>query len=274
MVTDLADEKAAAPPQPLPVFFNRIEVLDPAKHAHLKLHRGSGFRFAAKANSISLCLQEIVAAADFYPIVFAEAALTPLAVVGCRDGENALVDSNGRWHSGVYIPAYLRAWPFIPIPTATPEKVAMGFEPDSDHLRADEGVPLFDDKGQPGAMLKELAGLALSYRNNLAETREFVQALDDAGLLHKRGATLKFRSGNSVQAGGFKALDPAKCETLSEDAILAFHRRKWLPMLFAILRSSVRWSQLIDLAEMHQRPVRADSVNGGFNVADSVPSGQ
>src|ERR1700761_3215918 len=142
MSADVVDEEAAAATQPLPVFFNRVEVLDPAKHADLKLNRASGFRFAAHANSISLCLQEISAAADFYPIVFTEAALTPLAVVGCRDGENAFVDGNGRWRPGVYIPAYLRAWPFIPVNINDPAKLMIGIEPDSDHLRHDTGRPL------------------------------------------------------------------------------------------------------------------------------------
>src|SRR3990170_5032720 len=35
-----------------------------------------------------------------------------MAITGLRDGQNLFVNKNGSWPAGVYIPAYLRRYPF------------------------------------------------------------------------------------------------------------------------------------------------------------------
>lgn len=254
----IPDPEATKPP--LPMFFHRVAMLDPAAHADLRLNRAGRFGFVANSNSVPLCFEEIIVAADYFPIVFSQAGLTPLAVMGCRDGENVFVNAAGQWMAGVYIPAYLRAWPFIAAGAGeNSERTFIAMEADSPQLSKDSGVALFED-GKPSPILREIIALCNFYRNSLPETRKFAQALEAAGLLHERGANLKFQNGDTMQLRGFKALDAEKLEALNNETIIDFRTHRWLAPLFAIQRSAARWSRLIDAA-------------GARRLVDSVAAG-
>lgn len=276
MTTNLSDAKpSVTPTPPLPLFFHRVEVLDTAKHKELKLNRGSGFRFAANSNSVPVCLEEIIVAADHFPIVFSQVGLMPVVVVGCRDGENVFVDAAGRWRSGAYIPAYLRTWPFIAVAIdENPDKVFMAIETNSAHLQLREGLPLFDN-GNPSRLLSDIISLSSFYRNNLKDTQRFAQALDDAGVLQEQGATVKFRNGDATRLRGFKVVDPVKLDTLSDSIIAEWRKMRWLAPLYAVLRSAARWSQLVEATE-ERRIIQVDLMREGQLIAgqpsDAIPS--
>ncbi len=268
MTASLSDAKPeVAPTRSLPLFFHRVEILDSTKHKGLKLNRGSGFRFAANSNSVPLCLEEVVLASDHFPIVFSQVGLMPVAVVGCRDGENVFVDASGRWRSGTYIPAYLRAWPFIAVTADdNPDKVFIAIEPDSAHLQLKDGLPLFDN-GSPSRLLSDIISLSSFYRNNVKDTQRFAQALDDAGVLQEQGATVKFRNGDATRLRGFKVIDPAKLDELPDSTIAEWRKLRWLAPLYAVLRSAARWSQLVEATEQ-RRIIQVDLTRDGQLAAD------
>ena len=81
-------------------------------HGKLRLDRSVGFGFAARAQFMSLGLEEIEAAAQHYPILFtAGAEPTVIGLLGLQHGSNLFVEADGNWKRDSYIPAYVRAFP-------------------------------------------------------------------------------------------------------------------------------------------------------------------
>jgi hypothetical protein len=105
---------ASSPAVALPLFFKRVVGVNPAMHAGLRLDRSTGLGFAAAAQSVPLGLGEIEAAAQHYPVLFTSGPTpTPVALLGLREGSNLFLRPDGSWQSDAYVPAYVRAFPFI-----------------------------------------------------------------------------------------------------------------------------------------------------------------
>jgi hypothetical protein len=241
------EAKAASIPSSLPLFFKEVAALDAGTHGALKLDRSKGFGYAAVANALPLGLSEIALAAQYYPIVVTGGP-NPMAVaiLGYRAEENLYVDAKGHWLSDTYIPAYVRAFPFILIEPPGADTVYLGIE---------TKAPLFGKKGQalfaegtPTDLVTEAMKFAMAYREDLKRAAELVKALDGAGLLQANEARLNFKSGGIARLDGFRAIDPAKLEAFPDPGFLEWRKRGWLSSLFAIMQSSTRWGHIVNLA--------------------------
>jgi hypothetical protein len=137
----------------LPLLHRQIVALDSVQHANLRLDPTSGYGFAAGLTFVALGLEEIEAAALYYPILFSGGdAPLPVALLGVREGQNLFVDPNGAWMPGAYIPAYIRAYPFLFIEDKEKGQRVVGIEAETPRLRTDRGVPLFQNRpAHPGA---------------------------------------------------------------------------------------------------------------------------
>jgi hypothetical protein len=93
-------------------------------------------------------------------IVFASAAVpAPVALVGLNELGNLFVDAAGTWRADSYVPAYVRAFPFVIIgdPARGPSHV--GIEEGAACLAGPGGEPLFEG-GKPTAVASEAVKLA------------------------------------------------------------------------------------------------------------------
>ena len=82
------------------------------KHQDAGLKQDGDYAFAIQTNSVPVTVPEIAEASKFFPIVFAaDAATSPVAILGLRNNQNQFV-KNGQWQKDTYIPAYIRRYPF------------------------------------------------------------------------------------------------------------------------------------------------------------------
>ncbi len=245
----MSDNSAAATTaQPMPLFFKRVVGVNPAHHNGLKLDRSVGYGFTAKAQSVPLGLSEFEAAAQHFPILFT-AGPTPAAValLGLAEAINLFVQPNGTWRADTYVPAYVRAFPFIFVEDASTKSVYVGMEPDAACIRPDTGVPLFED-GKPTAALNEAVGFCSALRDNLSASAAFARALDENNLLEEEEATVNFTAGGTAKIRGFKILRADRLDQVSDETYLDWRRRGWIAAIYAHLHSSARWGRLIELA--------------------------
>jgi hypothetical protein len=232
----------------MPLFFTRVVGINPAEHSGLKLDRATGYGFAAKTQAVPLGIGEMDAAAQFYPILFTTgAAPIPVALLGLREGNNLFVMPDGSWRPECYVPAYVRAFPFIFVEDASRNTTFVGIEPDAASLRKDTGVPLFED-GQPSRALTEQVNFCSSLRDNLVAAGLFARALDTAGLLSEEEANITFTAGGNARVRGFKLMLPEKIEQADDATFLEWRRRGWIAAVYAHVHSAGRWARLIDLA--------------------------
>jgi hypothetical protein len=237
----------AATPR-LPLFHKNIVPLDPVRHASLKLDRGTGYGYSAAAEIVPIGLGEFEAAARFYPILFAGGP-QPCAVVmlGVARGWNLFVNAAGIWMPGAYVPALVRAYPFVLIAEEGGGSRSLGIEADAACLGPGTGLALFDD-GKPTAVLSDAAALCNACAEGLADAAGFAAALDEAGILVPKEATIEAKTGGTARIAGFKTVDLEKLAAVPDDVFLDWRRRNWLMPLFAHLFSAANWLPFTELA--------------------------
>jgi hypothetical protein len=241
----------AAPANNLPMFYTSPRPLDRAKDAGLKISRPSHFRFAAKTNAIPLLIDEFPMAAAHYPIVFADGPVPiPAAVVGLQNDVNLFVDSNGRWVSNAYLPAYVRRYPFILMDDTEQKQFVLCIDEASDMLGRQGEYALFDGD-QPSEFTKNAMEFCAALRQQGDVTDAFVKALKERNLLIPNDAKIDTRDGSQMQLSGFLVIDPQKFDALPNDVFLQWRKNGWLGLVYAQLLSSHRWQNLVDL--MHTR---------------------
>ena len=233
---------------PLPLFYTHVVGVNPATHPDLTLDRATGYGFAAKAQSVPLGLSELDAAAQHFPILFtAGPNPVPVALLGLAEGRNLFVTPTGAWLTDAYVPAYVRAYPFIFVEDPTGKTVYVGMQPDAPALRSERGQRLFED-GRPTPLLNEAVAFCTAFREAATAAATFGQALHAARLLEEEEATVNFTAGGSTRIRGFQLVKPERLAELDDATFLEWRRLGWLAAVYAHLHSAGRWGKLIELA--------------------------
>lgn len=245
----MSDNGSASPKaaSDLPLFFRRVVGVNPATHPALRLDRSTGFAFAAHAQSVPLGLAEMEIAAQHYPILFTSGPEPmPVALLGLREGQNLYVTPGGDWLTDCYVPAYVRAFPFIFVQDPASQALFVAMEPDAAALNSGAGTPLFED-ARPTPALNEAIAFCTALREAVAAATTLGRALDAAGLLEEEEATVNFTSGGAARVRGFKLVKPERLALLDDDVFLDWRRMGWLAAIYAHLYSAGRWQRLIEL---------------------------
>jgi hypothetical protein len=241
-----------APGPTLPLFFKRLVGVDPNMHGTLRLNRDSGFRFAAETQFVPVGLSEIELAAHDYPILFtASPEPLPIALLGLQERRNSFLQSNGEWQPDCYVPAYVRAFPFVFLKNTTSEGLLLGMDPSAECLQSEEGEALFEN-GQPSAALKEVISFGAAHRKDLVAASEFARVMNTAGVLDEELANIKFASGAAAVIRGFKMVNRERLEKVNDDTFLEWRRNNWVLPVYAHLSSSGRWRRLLEMAASAQ----------------------
>ena len=232
----------------LPLFFSHVVGVNPQTHPQLRLDRATGFGFAAQAQSVPLGLGELETAAQHFPVLFTSGPEpTPVALLGLKDGHNLFVAPGGSWLADTYVPAYVRAFPFVFVEDPGTKTLFVGMEPNAPALTSGHGVRLFED-GRPTPELNEAIGFCTAFRESVQAATMFARALDAAGLLEEEEATITFTAGGATKIRGFKLVKPEKLAELDDGTFLEWRRMGWLSAIYAHLYSAGRWGRLIELS--------------------------
>lgn len=208
--------------------------------------------FAQRGNALPISQTEFQAVGRDYPIVFTsgdgKSAFAPVAVVGLSSGEN-LFYTNGRWAPGVYVPAYVRRFPFCMA------KVNVNQVEQKDRLICiekshivEQGEALFDDQGAPSQKWKDLERLLGEYEADLERSREMCSILADYALLEPFTvqATPKAEGAKPLQMTGMYRVAEKKLEDLNSAQLKNLVRKGILPRIYVHLLSLENFGRLLD----------------------------
>jgi hypothetical protein len=105
---------ASAPQPNLPLFYNDLMPLNSRDHAQWRSKSLDSAKWLIGQHAIPLTVDEFVQAQRDYPIVFSSGDNPlPLALMGLNEGVNTFVDDEGKVNEPVYLPAYIRRYPFM-----------------------------------------------------------------------------------------------------------------------------------------------------------------
>ncbi|HXD04266.1 MAG TPA: SapC family protein, partial [Novosphingobium sp.] len=176
---------ASAPQANLPVFYQDLMPLNSRDHTAWRSRTTDKAPWLAGFHAVPLTVEEFPAAARNFPIIFSSGENpVPLALMGLNEGVNVFVDAEGKVAENIYIPAYVRRYPFL-LAKLSPdsEELSLCFDPTTDLVgEFDEGAPLFDGE-QPSDQTKALLGFCEQFEQAGLKTQAFVEELTKHKLL-------------------------------------------------------------------------------------------
>lgn len=239
------NKDAQTSPPSLPLFYKNPEPLDAKRHANLALRKNFGLGFTKEVNAVPITMIELPQICHAYPIAFSpDSNATPVAILGLRDNENLFINSKGEWTSDIYIPSYVRRYPFIFSEQSGGEQLTLCVEMNDKVTEENGEQKFFDAEGQPTALAKNALEFCKSYHGAAQQTLAFGKDLHEAGLLVERSAEIVVPGGQKINFSGFRIIDEEKLAKLDEKTFLEFRKKGWLPFIYAHLFSGAQWPRL------------------------------
>ncbi|AMM85977.1 SapC family protein [Martelella sp. AD-3] len=239
----------------LPLFYSAPQVLRFEDHKDLVLERKQDFSFAAKANAVPLSPAEFVPASRHYPIVFVKGDPLPtaVAVTGLKEGQNLFVDSAGAWQAGVYIPAYVRRYPFILIQSEDKSQTVLGFDEGCDRIKpadeAENGSALFAEDGKAGEATAPMMEFCNSFHQASLRGNDFAKALKEQDLLVDKQVNMSFANKSHYRLDGLLVVDEDRFRNLPQDVLIDWHKNGFNDAVVLHLASTQNWQVLLELNE-------------------------
>ena len=244
---------------PTPPGYQSLVPFDKSAHRNLGVAKHAS-KFAAKLHAIYLTEAEIARASLDYPVVFAKDALdniVPIALVGVAPNQNLMCDGEGHWPDGMYVPAYVRRYPFFMARLAQHSAIASGQQSlilvDENGLEQSEH-PLIDEAGQTSTIWSEMEQLIQQYDAHQQKTSVFCEKLMSLGLFEKFDADFHPNPTGSVGSGttpkrinGLLRIKRQLLERLSDEVLAALVREGQLTVIEAHLNSLSRFDRLLNL---------------------------
>ena len=224
--------------------YKQPELLNHQMHGSLGLSRPERpFDFARNARVLPLTLPEMTNAQMFYPIIFTELENpVPFAVVGASDDINLFVDEGGQWQPDVYVPAYVRCYPFS-LAAGGDEQYAVVIDRAADAINDNPQQPFFDGESVT-PQTQALIDFCGRYDAERRMTVEFGKRLNELGLLAGHTATRTSPGGEQETIANYIAVDRAKLAELDRDALDELMKNGYLACIFAHLFSLENWPRL------------------------------
>ncbi len=232
---------ASAPQaQNLPLFYNDLVPLSSNEHADWRAKPAEAADFLKDQHAVPLTSDEFIQAARHYPIVFSVGDNpVPLALMGLNEGVNVFLDENGKFTGQVYVPAYIRRYPFM-LARLRPDsdELSLCFDPSSGVIgKFKTGEKLFEN-GEPTQPVQEILAFCEQFEEAGARTGQFMTELQQLGILMEGEVAIQQEGVEQPFIyRGFQMVDEAKLRDLRGDQLRKLTQNGMLPLLYAHLFS-------------------------------------
>lgn len=248
----------------LPPGYTSLVPLDREKHRSMGLDMARGFGFAREMVGIYVTAHEFVQVARHYPIAFAKDGATgdflPIAICGFQEDRNLFIDEDGGWEPGVYVPAYLRRWPFFPVTAKTSDDEDAETR---DVICVDESAlveggehRIFDDQGEPTDLWRRYESLINDLQGARTITAQLTRSIQGLELFRPFEAHAHPKSGGEMRLRGLFRVDEPAVQELDGKQLKRLVKRGELARIYAHLMSLDNFKFLLDRsAGAHPAPL-------------------
>ncbi len=177
---------ASAPQPQLPLFYQDLLPLNSRDHGDWKVSSFDDAGFLKDTHAIPLTVDEFVDAQRNFPIVFtAGDNPLPIALMGLNEGVNTFIADDGKLESGLYVPAYIRRYPFILAKlNQQSDDMSLCFDPSAGVVgKTDDGQQLFDKDGKPTDYTNGVLEFCKKFEESGQRTRSFLDELKKLDIL-------------------------------------------------------------------------------------------
>lgn len=224
----------------LPLFFNDLVPLSSSQHADYKIKAQDTAPFLITNHAVPVTIDEFVSAGRFFPIVFSSGAQpVPLALMGLNEGVNVFVGDDGKLVKPVYVPAYVRRYPFLLAKLRNDsDELSLCFDPTAPGVGTDiDGNALFE-AGNPTQTTTDILNFCREFEEAGARTAAFMEEVDKLDVLMDGEVAIQVDGQEQPYVyRGFRMVDEAKLRDLRGDTLRKISQNGILPLLYAHLFS-------------------------------------
>jgi len=260
---------ASAPASNLPLFYQDLMPLNLRDHKGWRSRKADSAKWLAGQHAVPLTVDEFPAAQRNFPIVFSNGENpVPLALFGLNEGVTVYVDADGKVSDPIYIPAYVRRYPWLlaRLDSKT-DNMSLCFDPTSD-LVGDfkEGDVLFDGE-TPSEFTKEVMSFCEKFEMAGQRTQNFIEELKKNDLLQDGEVAIQR---NDAEEGaqpfvyrGFKMINFEKFQEVRGDQLRTWNQNGFLTMVHAHLMSLDMLRQIFGRQQAQNKgPTAVAAANG------------
>ncbi|MFL5297481.1 MAG: SapC family protein [Phenylobacterium sp.] len=237
------------------LFYSQPEPLSPEMHGKMGVKSMDGpFGFARPGHAIPLTVGEFPLAAVTGPIIFVGDEKLPIAVMGLNSGENMFLRDDGLFEPGVYIPAYIRRYPFVFANDDAAQKMVLCIDRAAEFVvDKDPDQPFFEANGEPSQYTKNCIEFCNNFEIERQRTMSFVQILRDLDLFETKVANFTpmnqdGTAGEPQKIAEYFGVSEEKLNKLPAEKFIELRDNGALAQIHAHLLSLVGWDRLVALA--------------------------
>jgi hypothetical protein len=238
-VTEAKVKTPADKPAPnLPLFYKAPQPVNVNRHGKFGVQAEADLSFARGTNVLPVSIGEFAIAAKYFPLVFsAQAPHMPVAICGLRQGENVFVTDKNMWAQNVYVPAYVRRYPFVFMESQDREQMILCVDEGSGLVAEGGDRALFDAEGKQTETIDRAVEFCRMYHQQHEQTRQFVEAMAEHDLLTDNTTEIKIGDDRKIELKGYMIIDRKKLDAIDDKVFLDWRKRGWLPIFYYHLQS-------------------------------------
>lgn len=201
--------------------------------------------------ALPLSFAEFAPAVHDYPIAFISGdgghSFVAMAVLGLEAQQNLFVAGDDTWDAGVYLPAYVRRYPFCMT------RVTVDGKEQSERIACVEkravntkGEALYDNKGVPLPVWDHLRKLLFEFEADLGRTEDLCRKLHELHLLETFTAQIAPQNESPIALTGMYRISEEKLQALPAGTLQELARNGMLSRVYTHLLSLDNFQRLLD----------------------------
>lgn len=236
------------------LFYNKPEPLNFTAHGKLGVKQiDDPFGFLRTAHAVPLTTTEFGVAATSYPIIFVGDDLTPIAVMGVRQGENLFVTEQGQTDQDHYVPAFVRRYPFVFASDTNQDQLLLCVDSEAPMVTDQPDVAFFDGE-EPSKFTTDAIEFCKEFERQRQGTLKFIEVTKKHDLFEQKSISFQPRDtsgqpvGDPQKIADYMAISEEKLNALSDEAYRELRDTGALGAIYAHLVSLLLWPRIIQRA--------------------------
>ena len=250
------------------LFYSQPEPLSSELHGKMGVKSMDGpFGFARQGHAIPLTVGEFGLAALTGPIIFVGEEKLPISVMGLNAGENMFLRPDGMFEPAVYIPAYIRRYPFVFANDDNAKQMVLCVDRAAEFVvDKNPDLPFFEADGQPSQYTKNCIEFCNNFEIERQRTLQFVELLKQLDLFETKVANFNPMNadgspGEPQKIADYFGVSEQKLNELPTDKLLEIRANGALGQIYAHLISLAGWDRLIAKALARQAEAQPAAAN-------------
>ena len=241
------------------LFYSQPEPLSPEQHGKMGVKSMDGpFGFAKVGHAVPLTVGEFPPAALTGPIIFVGDEKMPIAVMGLQANENMFLREDGLFEAGVYVPAYIRRYPFIFANDDKAQQMVLCVDVAAEFVvKTNPDLPFFEADGQPSQYTKNCIEFCNNFEMERQRTANFIQLLKELDLFETKTATFTPQNADGTTGevqtiAEYFGVSEEKLNALPTEKYIELRTNGALAQIQAHLLSLLGWDRLVALTLVRQ----------------------